>query len=181
MNEVKQLDFKTMYYTDEDRNKIYKIMRDVTKNTGCIYLSYVTENMETGYRMGFSSNTDWQNEYIGDHLIDHCHLWKSVLSQFIKQKRNFLILPWETTSPTNSIEKDILLYRQEKHIGNGLSFCSQNKIFREYFAIAPETNSHNFLYHVSANINNIKQKINLLREETSKYFLKKGDNYDNRN
>ena len=115
-------------------------------------------------RVGFSSNPDWQNEYIGNSLIDDCHIWQTVVTQFIQSKKEHLILPWEVSSPSTSLHKDIMLYRQEKHIGNGISICSQDESSREYFALCPMINDKNFLKHAIANMFTVKYNLMKFRK-----------------
>ena len=142
-------------------------MKDFTNHFGCFYLGYFVENIEKNIRIGFTSNTDWQNEYIGNNLIENCHLWKTVINQFLAQEKNHLILPWETVSPSTKLEKDISLYRSEMHIGyNGVSFCSKNKNLREFFAIAPEKNTKNFITNVAKNHSLIRQHVDVFRKFT---------------
>ena len=172
MKKQHQFDFKTLFYSDEDKENFYLAMQDFTKQFGCFYLGYFVENLEKGIRIGFTSNPDWQDDYVGNHLIDQCHLWNNVVNQFILLDRNFLIFPWDTVKPEKEIEKDIMLYRSEKGIGNnGISFCSQNGILREYFAVAPENHVPNFRQYVSKNISLIHNHINIFRNATKKYIV----------
>lgn len=177
MEKITNIDFKTIYYPDQDRNNFYLALQDFMKQFGCYYLGYICENTEKKVRIGFSSNPDWQNEYVGNHLIDDCHLWKSVVNQFILLNRKFLILPWETVKPTTYREKDIALYRADLDIGNnGVSFCTQNRKIREYFALAPDINTPNFVEYVSKNVAIIKKHIGIFRTTTLKYLKNSKNN-----
>lgn len=129
-------------------------------------MSYVFEDIQNGTRIGFASNSDWQQEYIKHHLIDGCHIWQSVTGKFIKTQLPFLALPWECVKAQTPTQKDIYLYRQDFFIGDGISFCTQVDGKREYLALCPDISDTNFLSEVSRNVNLIKDSIKTFRHET---------------
>ena len=155
----------TIYYTDPQIEQFYRSMKELTQHVGCTYLSYFVEDLSNKRRIGFASNPDWQREYMGAKLIDNCHLCRTVNDQFVKTERKLLIFPWESVAAITPLEKEICLYRAENGIGaNGISFCSQYKGIREFFAIAPDNKNPNFLYHVSKNITLVRRQLIMFRK-----------------
>ncbi len=166
--------FKTYYFQDTDLEKFYAAFRECVKVFGCVYMGYIYEDLSQNARIGFVTNPDWQKEYIGKHLIDDCHLWQSVSKYFVETNKESLILPWAMVKPQTSKQKDIVLYRSEKEIGeNGISFCSRTKQGREYFCFAPEKNEHRFLKYVSTNMEIIRQYGSLFRKISYQSIPKK--------
>ena len=175
---MEKIDFSTVYYSDDEIASFYLVLNELMKEFGCSYLGYVFEDLKIKKRVGFSSNPDWQSEFVGNHLIDSCHLWKTVVNQFVERKQSTFILPWDTVKPKTSLEKDILLFRGDHYIGeNGISFCTQKNNSREYLAFAPEKNDPEFVKYVSKNINLIKCKVNIFRMATkSSLYMKENTN-----
>ncbi len=157
--------FEAVFYTDIQIEQFYRSMRELSRQLGCTYLGYFVEDLKKRTRLGFASNPDWQREYVGERLIEQCHLWKNVNDQFIETKRDFLVFPWDSVGAKSSREKEICLYRTENGIGaNGISFCSRGGSVREFFAIAPDTKNPSFLHYVSKNMDLIREQIQMFRQ-----------------
>lgn len=151
------IDFKTFFFNDEELEVFYSHYRECAKIFGCYYMGYIYEDLNSKSRIGFTTNPDLQKQYIGNRLINHCHLWKEVINYFERSNAPNFILQWPMIKPTTSIQKDIILYREELGIGqDGISFCSNSKNAREYLYFAPEKNETRFLKHVSINLKLIK-------------------------
>jgi hypothetical protein len=151
--------FETYFYTEHEEDKYYSLYKELISAFGCGYLGYVYEDIKKGIRIGFTTNPDWQNEYIGQHLIDKCHLWNTVKKHFLNTDTNFFILPWAMAQPESHQQNDIMLYRKEKGIQpNGISFCTKTVEIREYIALSPLEKEPNFLKHISNNVELIKKQ-----------------------
>lgn len=158
---------KPVWYSDTTVEQFYRSLRKFHQTIGCTYLAYFVEDLGRNIRMGFASNPEWQREFVGDNLIEGCHLWNAVKNQFINSDKGALILPWDTVTPKTSLQKDIHLYRIEKDIGvNGISFCTRQGSIREYFALAPDLSHPSFVSRVSKHIGLVKEELGLFRKET---------------
>jgi len=105
---------------------------------------------------------EYLNKYIGS-----CHLWNQVQAFYEKSKSSSLILPWSTVPPLTSLQKDILLRKEELYIGSdGVSFCKKLGALREYYYFAPEVKQKRFLEYASNNIDVIKPEITLFRNDS---------------
>lgn len=167
-----QIDFKTTCFNDENIEKFYLHYRDCAKLFGCFYMGYIYENLNTKSRLGFTTNPEWQSEYIGNHLVDSCHLWNAVSNYFLQTDNKHFILQWKMIKPETSFQKDIVLYREEIGIGqDGISFCSNSGQSREFLYFAPEKNETAFMKYVSKNINIIKNIGKDFREASRKLIL----------
>lgn len=154
----KKIDFVPKIFNDAQLEVFYSSHRDCAKSFGSYYMGYILEDLNEKTRIGFTTNPDMQSAYIGNHLIDNCHLWKEVTKYFSNSDGKNLILQWSMIKPKTSIQKDIILFREEHGIGqDGVSFCSNMGRFREYLYFAPEKNETRFLKHVSLNIGIIKK------------------------
>lgn len=165
MEKLSNIDYKTNFYNDLEKQQFFLALKEFSKEFGCYYIAYLCEDIIKKTRVVFTSNPDWQQIYIENHLVEECHLWKTVVNYFIKTQEKHFILPWEVVKPEISREKDVALYRREIGIGdNGISFCLQNIRYREYFAFAPEINTTNFVKYVCANIGLIKKNVPIFRK-----------------
>lgn len=72
--------FRNIYYNDLQRAKFYNLYRDCAHAFGCYYMGYIYEDHVNKTRFGFTTHTDWQEAYIGNHLIEECH------KNYIKRK-----------------------------------------------------------------------------------------------
>lgn len=145
--------FTTYYYSDQHINIFYSLYRECSKTFGCFYMGYILEDWFTKTRVGFTTNPDWQREYIENSLLDVCHLWKAGQDFYENTDHQHLILPWMYVQPQTSQQKDIILFREEMGIGqNGISFCTKNSRWREYLFFAPDKNGKNFLKFININI-----------------------------
>lgn len=168
----KKIIFENFYYQDEQCKKFYAIFRDLSKLFGCYYMGYIYEEMALRKRVGFTTNPDLQSVYIGNNLISICHLWNTVSNYFASTNAKYFILPWEIIKPSTNKQKEIILYREELHIGrNGISFCSRNYRFCEYLYFAPEIKDTGFINRVAANISLIRKKCSAFRQESLRNIL----------
>ena len=164
MSSTDQSAFACLDYTDDTKARFYQSLRKASNQFGCRYVSYVYENTDNSMRIGFTSNPDWQREYIDNHMIDHCHLWNTVSRYFIETNRSSLILPWDTAKPNDKHQKDIILCRDEMDIGrNGISFCTQSEGKREFLAFAPDLREPNFAYHLMNNLESVRDIAGIFR------------------
>lgn len=165
--------FTTQFYNDRDMECFYLSLGRLMTNFGCSYLGYVVEDTCAGARIAFTSDPDWQDEYVGNHLIDHCHLWRACINNFEYTNRRYFILPWDTVKPYDSVSKDIYLYRKERNIGNkGVSFCQRTPRYREFLAISPGDDDGMFIHSITSNINFIRNELLTFRNRTYKYLKK---------
>ncbi len=150
--------FNHIDFSDEDKAAFYHTLRQAAFDFGCNYISYVYELPAEGLRVGFTSNPDWQHQYIDDKMINHCHLWQTVRSYFDKTHQSAFILPWDTVKPNDSLQKEMILYREEMDVGrNGISFCTQTTGMREFLAFAPSRSENNFTHHLANNMDTIRE------------------------
>lgn len=167
------IDFKTHYFNDSELETFYSHYRNCAKTFGCFYMGYIFEDLNKQSRIGFTTNPDWQSEYIGNHLVDNCHLWKEVSNYFSQENMPHFILQWQMVKPDTSLQKDIILYREELGIGqDGISFCSNNGNTREYLYFAPERNESRFIKHVNLNMDMIKRVGSDFRTAANNFRLK---------
>ncbi len=162
----------SMDYAESDQLSFYGALRHSAVQFGCEYLSYVCEYPTLGLRFGFTSNPDWQKEYITKHLIDDCHLWKTVHRYFVQTQRQSFILPWETVRANTSCEKDIILYRDEMSVGrNGITFALQDGYKKEYMAFAPGGTDKQFVQRITSNIDSVRDIAAVFRDASGEAIL----------
>lgn len=167
-----EINFDTYYYNDQQIKIFYTLFRECSKFFGCYYMGYIFEDLLTKTRVGFNTNPDWQREYISNHLVDICHLWREVANYYTSTDKQHLILPWAMVKPETSKQKEIILYREEMGIGqNGISFCTKNNRLREYLYFAPEKKENCFLKYVSLNIPLIKKCCRQFRESSRNHQI----------
>ena len=167
MNNKNADGFEHYFYSDDHKSTFYRALGDASKLFGCQYISYVYENPTENIRMGFSTNPDWQRQYIAESLIDDCHLWKSVLKFFVNTNRMAYVLPWETAVPETERQQEILCTRDQFDIGrNGVSFCTQSHEKREFLAFAPATCEKKFAKYLVANMDGVRKIASLFRAAT---------------
>ena len=128
---------KSYCHNEKSSEIFYSIFIKAAKSFGCNYIGYVYEDVLKGIRTGFITNPDWQKQYLGQGVIEKCHLWNAVKEHFINTNVQNYILRWEDIIAKNAYQKDIALYRQEMGIGNGVSFCTRLGNVREYLAFFP--------------------------------------------
>jgi hypothetical protein len=161
--------FENRTFGEDDIDKIYTEFRRISEDTGAYYMAYVSEDLNLNIRCGFTSNPDWQKRFIGDNLIEDCHLWKEVTKEFIHLKKKSVILPWDTVRPETKKQKSILWERTDHEIGiNGISFCATYNNIREYIAFAPGLNHQKFLLHLAKNMKSVRQAILIFRQISKK-------------
>lgn len=166
-------DFLVYSINEDAQEKFFTIFRHLSKQIGCYYMAYVHEDLYLKRRASFATNPDWLKRYIGDQLINDCHLWLEVTKSFILTDKKHLILPWDSISPQNRKQKSILYERMDHEIGaNGVSFCSENNGIVKYLAICPDLKNIKFQEHLSKNINAVRQATYQLRQLISEHTLK---------
>ena len=170
--------FKPYFLLEEQRKLFYSVYNRLSFDYGVCYLSYFCENSSSNVRIAYTSNPDWQGEYIKKGLIQHCHLYKRAINLLGNSAENKVILPWETVPRLSKIEAEIDWFRYEKGIPrNGISFCEKNSSIREFIAIAPDRNDEKFLLRISEQLTQVKRKIFSLREiikksiEANKFYM----------
>ncbi|HVV67418.1 MAG TPA: hypothetical protein VHE99_00025 [Gammaproteobacteria bacterium] len=162
---MEQAAFKTFFYNKADQEQFNSIFIECSKSFGCNYMGYIYEDLASESRLGFNTNAKWQQEFIGQQLINNCHLWNTVCGYFINSHTNQFILPWEYAKPKSSLEKEIALYRGEFGIGNnGISFCNRFSNSREFFFFAPGNDNKKFLQVILKNLSIIKQYLATFRK-----------------
>ena len=86
---------------------------------------------------------------------------------FDNSSLSYIILPWSTIPTSTTLQKDILLRREELYIGqDGISFCKKKDNLREYYFFAPELKQNRFLKYISDNLEIIKPEINVFRKDS---------------
>ena len=158
--------FINLLPSEEAQLRYFKAYRNMVNHIGCYYMGYILEDPENHVRTGFTSNIEWGKEYLNEY-ISNCHLWNQVQSFYEKSKCFSFILPWSTVLPSTSLQKEILLRREEHYIGSdGVSFCKRLGALREYYYFAPEVKQKGLLKYVSNNIDIIKVEINIFRSNS---------------
>lgn len=153
----KKINFNTTHFTDDQIASFYLNYRECAEKFGCFYMGYIFEDLNKQSRIGFTTNPDWQSQYIGNHLVDSCHLWNAVLNYFYQSDNPYFILQWKMIHPATPLQKDIILYREELGIGqDGISFCSKHNNTREFLYFAPEKSETKFMQYVNSNLDVIK-------------------------
>lgn len=169
MDNQSENEFQHVAYTDEHKALFYRTLNDAAKLFGCHYISYVYEQPESKLRIGFSTNPDWEAHYISHSLIDDCHLWKSVLRYFVNTNRPVYILPWDSVKAETPEEKGVISMRDGFNIGrNGISFCSQNGVKREFLAFAPAAEEEpGFAKNLLNNMDSVRGYAKIFRDATA--------------
>lgn len=167
MDSQSENEFQHVAYTDEHKAQFYKTLNEASRLFGCHYISYVYEQPADGLRIGFSTNPDWESHYMAHSLIDNCHLWKSVLKYFVNTNRPVYILPWDSVKPETEAEEAVIRMRDGFNIGrNGISFCAQNGVKREFLAFAPEVGQQGFAKNLLNNMDSVRQYAKVFRDAT---------------
>lgn len=171
--------FTNLLCPEEAQLRFFKSYRKMSNHIGCYYMGYILEDTENSVRAGFTTNMDWGKEYLNKY-IGNCHLWNQVQTFYEESKSSSLILPWSTVPPSTSLQKDILLRREELYIGSdGVSFCKKLGSLREYYYFAPEVKQKRFLEYVSNNIDVIKPEINIFRKDSIEVINKHSGHQEN--
>ena len=155
--------FTNISYNDDSNLEFFRSYRKMAHSFGCYYMGYIIEDRINKKRAGFTTNMPWGREYL-NNFISECHLWNEVQKFYNEEKYSSLILPWETVPATTSLQKDIILRREELGIGsNGISFCKKIGSQREYYYFAPEINHKSFIKQANTHISLIKEEISTFR------------------
>ena len=158
--------FKNLSAPEEAQLRFFNSYRKISNHIGCYYMGYILEDIESLGRAGFTTNMEWGKEYLANY-ISHCHLWNQVQKFHEGSQYSSLILPWSTVPASTSLEKDIILRREELYIGSdGIKISKKTGDFREYYYFAPELKQRNFLEYISKNIDIIKAEISIFRKDS---------------
>jgi len=173
--------FKNLFPAEDVQLKFFSSYRKMSNHIGCYYMGYILEDSESCFRAGFTTNKDWGSEYLENYIGD-CHLWNQVQNFYKKSGSSSLILPWLTVPASTSLQKDILLRREELYIGSdGISFCKKMGNLREYYCFAPEVKQKRFLEYISNNLDIIKLEINTFRKDSFNLINKHKNNKAEKN
>lgn len=165
-------EFVNLLCPENAQLRFFKSYKKMSNYIGCYYMGYILEDTGNSARVGFTTNMDWGKEYLNNY-ISECHLWNQVQIFYEESKSSSFILPWSTVPPVTALQKDIILRREELHIGSdGISFCKKLGGFREYYYFAPEIKQKKFLEYVSNNIDVIKPEINIFRKDSIEVIKK---------
>ena len=169
-------EFRNIFFNEMDQEKIFRHFRKIAENTGAYYMSYLYEDFANQVRFAFTTNPDWSKTYVGDHLIDDCHMWLHVTKEFLSTDRNKYIFLWDTIKPETSKQRSIFFERTDHEVGvNGVSFCTKFNQTQEILGIAPDLKTPEFQRYISQNMNLIRSVIYDVREKIVSATI---DNYN---
>ncbi len=103
----------------------------------------IYEDMIHDRKIIYTSNWDWQNRLIGEKLINECPIFKAG-SEALSSGRRSIILPWNNIPCKTSLEKEIILFRSEFNIANGIGISHANGIIREGIGLGADIYDYNF-------------------------------------
>jgi len=133
-----------------EQNTLEDFYRNLENDIGCTYMFYIYEDMIRDRKIIYTSNWDWQNQLIGEKLINECPIFKAG-SEALSSGQRSIILPWNSIHCKTSLEKEITLFRSEFNIANGIGISHANGVIREGIGLGADIYDSNFHHRLLEN------------------------------
>jgi len=114
---------------------------------GCTYIVYIYEEMLSDKKIIYTSHEKWQDQLVGEKLINECPIYKAATKTLFSGERS-VILPWNNIHCKTPLEKSITLFRSEFNIANGIGILHTNGIIREGIGLGADVNDFNFYLRI---------------------------------
>lgn len=148
---------------DRVPESIKNLYKELEKNIGCNYITYIYEDFLKNEVVYFSTNPEWQEIYVITGLINNCHIYLNAIEN---SKKSLYPIVWNSMSQLTKIQKEVDEYRKSKNIANGIGFLQKNDNFRESFSFASNTGNTNF-HKNFIDAKTVKYYLEVLREINS--------------
>ena len=138
-----------------------RVFCDLKKKFDCTYMFYQYSYHD--FKLSFSTNTEWMDEYVGHLLIDKCPLIRMGLQKISSSKTSAILLRWNDILPISKDEKNTVGIRAEFNICNGISFARKLFSSTEYFGMAADAKHNHFSRNIILDSQYVKELMNQLR------------------
>lgn len=127
---------------DEFDKKLSELREKYLSQIYSNYMFFSLENKETRERLVYSTNLDWQSNYIDHKMIDNCPLYAAtVLSpRNYRLDRSFFL--WNQIIPEGKMQRDVIGVRAEHGIANGLSITKKIGNYQAMLGLASDPKDH---------------------------------------
>jgi len=109
--------------------------KQLEKQFGCVYLSYIIESQLLGEKLQLSTSKEWNSFYYEHGLSETCHIAKICRKMHI-QMRSYTI-NWNLIAPDDTKSRKTHTLRREFGFDNGATYATilKNNHFGSYFEL----------------------------------------------
>lgn len=143
-------------------NEIDMLYYELFKEYECTYLTYMIESENE--KKYFSTNSDWQNEFTKNSLINHCPIYGNAFEA--AKKNNVIFTAWDYVPHKKGEESDVMDLRSSFNIGHGLGLAIKNNNIRESLVFASTIKNSDFHKKI-ANKTIINKALTIFRKNMS--------------
>src|SRR5436190_9874415 len=91
---------------NQRQNTLNDFYSKLENSIGCTYMFYIYEDMIRDRKIIYTSSSEWQDQLIGEKLINECPIFKAG-TEALQFGNKSIILPWNSIQCKTSLEKEI--------------------------------------------------------------------------